>query len=297
MVRRLAPVLCVTAVAAGCGGHTPTQRAAPPAQARLAFAYPSAAPLRFTDRGVVEHRGTVAVHDVSYASRGRRVEAYLLERDGARREPGVVVVHGSGGNRGELLVHALQLARGGAVAILPTMPSERPKPPPTTVSQLLDQSRDAVVGDVIAVRRAADVLASLPAVDPHRLGYLGWSAGAKTGTFVAASDPRFDALALLSAGAAKLGSFVASAPPADRALVRRRLGLVDPIRYVAHARPHTLLLADGRRDAIVPRAALENIVQAAPPGTTVRWYDAGHALNAAAWRAATRWLLERLHAP
>jgi predicted esterase len=59
-------------------------------------------------------------------------------------------------------------------------------------------------------------------------------------------------------------------------------------------RPRTLLLADGRRDAIVPRAALENIVHAAPPGTTVRWYDAGHALDATAWHETERWLLQRL---
>jgi dienelactone hydrolase len=295
-MRRLALLVGAALLAGGCGGHSTARRATAPATARLAFAYPATAPLRFVDRGVVRRDGTVAVHDVSYESGGRRVQAYLLERGGARGEPGVVVVHGSGGDRGELLAHALELARGGAVAILPTMPSERPQPPPASVAQLLDQSRAAVVGDVIAVRRAADVLASLPAVDPHRLGYLGWSAGAKTGTFVAATDRRFDALVLLSAGAARLGSFVAAAPPVDRGLVRRRLGLVDPIRYVAHARPHTLLLADGRRDTVVPHAALENIVQAAPPGTTVRWYDAGHALNARAWRDAARWLLGRLHA-
>jgi hypothetical protein len=38
----------------------------------------------------------------------------------------------------------------------------------------------------------------------------------------------------------------------------------------------------GRRDAIVPRAALLNIVHAAPRGTIVRWYDAPHALDRAA---------------
>ena len=55
------------------------------------------------------------------------------------------------------------------------------------------------------------------------------------------------------------------------------------MRYVARARPGSLLLEDGRRDEVVPRAALLNIADAAPKGTTVRWYDAPHALDRAAY--------------
>jgi dienelactone hydrolase len=152
------------------------------------------------------------------------------------------------------------------------------------------------VRDVVAVRRAADLLASLPTVDPRRLGYLGWSAGAKTGTFVAASDARFRALVLLSAGADTLSAFVAAAPKEFRPLVRRELGSVDPLRYAALARPGSLRLEDGTHDEVVPRTALENIVDAAPPKTIVRWYAAGHALNARAYDEAFAWLLMKLRA-
>jgi hypothetical protein len=96
--------------------------------------------------------------------------------------------------------------------------------------------------------------ASLPFVDPSRIGYLGWSAGARTGALVAAAEPRLR------------GPCAARKPPAK----------------------------DGRRDAIVPRAALLNIVHAAPRGTTVRWYDAPHALDRAAYRDAFAWLLRKL---
>ena len=133
-------------------------------------------------------------------------------------------------------------------------------------------------------------------VDGRRLGYLGWSAGAKTGTFVAASDRRFIALALLSAGAAKLSAFVAAAPAPFRTLVRRQLGSVDPLRYIRFARPGTLRLEDGTYDAVVPHDALTNMIDAAPTGTTVHWYPAGHALNGAAYRDATGWLATKLQA-
>jgi len=53
---------------------------------------------------------------------------------------------------------------------------------------------------------------------------------------------------------------------------------------------------DGRRDAIVPRAALLNIVHAAPRGTIVRWYDAPHELDRAAYRDAFAWLARKLRA-
>jgi predicted esterase len=104
------------------------------------------------------------------------------------------------------------------------------------------------------------------------------------------------ALALLSAGAEALSSFVAAAPKAVRPLVRRELGSVDPLRYAALARPGTLLLEDGTRDEIIPRTALENMIHAAPPKTVVRWYPAGHALNARAYDEALSWLLARLGA-
>src|SRR5262249_26824241 len=133
-----------------------------------------------------------------------------------------------------------------------------------------------------------------PEVDPQRIGYLGWSAGARAGTFVAASDRRVQALALLSAGAAPVKTYVALSPDPVRRVVQTTLTRVDPIRYVARARPGTLLLLDGRRDAVVPRTGLMNIVRAAPPGTKVRWYDAPHELNASAYDDAFDWLEQKL---
>ncbi len=264
---------------------------------QLAFGYDRSAPLRFVDHGVFERRGSVVVHDIEFRSGTERIQGYLVEPIRSVRVPGVVLVHGADGDRTELLGDAIVLAQRGAVALTITAPSTAyPLPQPRTVAQLLSGTTLTVRRDVVAVRRAADVLASRPTVDPKRLGYLGWSAGAKTGTFVAAVVPRFRALALLSAGADRVSAFVASAPAADRRLVRRVLGSVDPIRYVALAHPGSLLLEDGTRDAVVPRVALENVIHAAPRGTLVRWYPTGHALNAKAYGDAFTWLLARLRA-
>lgn len=286
-------------IAAGCGGSGASQHAAAPAPARerLSFDYRTSVPLGYVDRGVVAHEGAISVHDVSYTSSGQRVDGYLVEPRGAKRRPAVVLVHGSGGDRRQLLGTAVALCRRGAVALTITAPSSaHPPQAARSAAALLAASRAETVHDVVAVRRAADVLASIAGVDASRLGYLGWSAGAKLGTFVAASDPRFKALALLSAGADRLTAFVAAAPAQLRPLVRRQLGSIDPLRYVAAAGAGKLLLEDGTKDTIIPHRALLNVIHAAPPRTTVRWYPAGHELTAKAFTDATVWLAQRLGA-
>jgi len=207
-----------------------------------------------------------------------------------------VFVHGTGGDRSELLAQARRLASRNVVTLTITEPST-PNPParaPGGAAALLERIQAAQVLDVVAIRRAVDLLQSLPQVDRRRIGYLGWSAGARTGTFVAASEPRVKALVLLSAGAAPVSAYVASAPPSLRGVVRRVLGSLDPIRYIALARPGSVLLEDGTKDEIVPHAALLNIVHAAPRETTVRWYDAPHALDRAAYRDSFDWLARKL---
>lgn len=237
----------------------------------------------------------VSTQPLTFTSDGVRVPAFVVTPAGGGRHPAVVLVHGSGGNRSELLKPARALAAKGIVAMTITEPStSHPPKRVSTVSALLAETKASALADVAAVRRAADVLGARSDVDLRRLGYLGWSAGAKTGALVAARDARFRALALLSGGAQPVASFVAAAPAPYRALVRSTLMEVDPLTALAHARPGTILLEDGKRDLIVPRAALENFIHAAPKRTVVRWYPAGHALDSAAFRDAEQWLARRL---
>jgi dienelactone hydrolase len=303
--RPLVLLAAVVAVAtlAGCGGSSggsSTDRNSAPAPAptgpaRLSFAENKAEPLAYVDRGRVNTaKAAMALHDVSFRSGGHRIDGYLVLPPGKERRPAVVLVHGSGGDRSELLPLAVWLAARNVVTLTITEPSTSAPPAQATGRKLLAETRDSQVADVVAVRRAVDVLQSLPTVDPRRIGYVGWSSGAKTGTFVAASDPRVKALVLLSAGADSLSAFVKAAPADLKGATRTILGSVDPIRYIALARPGTVLLEDGRRDQIVPHSALLNIVDAAPHGTTVRWYAAQHQLDRAAFHDAFDWLQQKL---
>ena len=130
------------------------------------------APLGYVDRGVVNHGYPIKVHDVTYTSAGgRKVDGLLAVPPGKGPFPAVVYLHGSGGDRTELLVPATWMAARGVVAR--RSPCPRTPPRGGSATQRLAQQRQGVVDRVIAVRRAVDALDSLPQVDvpdrPRRL--------------------------------------------------------------------------------------------------------------------------------
>lgn len=146
---------------------------------------------------------------------GRTVPAYVLRprASAARSRPGVVVLHpttpdtidqsGSLDPTAELHFGA-HLARRGYVAICPKCFIFGDQPPADgdwwkhfgDESRRLQARRPAWTGMAKMIwdgSRAVDVLASLPGVDPGRLGCIGHSLGAKEALFLAAFDPRLQA--------------------------------------------------------------------------------------------------------
>jgi dienelactone hydrolase len=299
---RPAPLLAFCLTLAACGGSSSgeagsTTTAGRPAVAPTPFDYDASRPLAVRDAGRANKDYPIVLRDVSFASPGGRVQGFLALPPGKARRPGVVFVHGSGGDRGQLLVQAMWLAGRGSVTLAITAPSAT-APPGTsqglTPVQGLRRQRDLAIRDVVAVRRAVDLLRSRPEVDGTRLGYVGWSAGARTGALVAGIERRLGAFVLMSGGATPVSAYAAQAPAELRDDVHRLLGPVDPLRTIGKARPGTLLLQDGRQDTVVPRAALEDLAAATPHGTEIRWYDAGHELDTKAYRDQLDWLAGKL---
>jgi len=283
---------CLLLVSAGCGGSTEHSKEA----TRGPFAYDSSQPLRYADRGRVNNHYPIAIRDVSYMAGRDRIAAYLmLPPSSDERLPAVLYLHGSGGDRRQLVVPATWLAARHAVALVITAPSATTAAS-TGGSPVVELRRQVRLEerDVLAVRRGIDLLLRRPEVDPSRIGFVGWSAGARTGAILAGVEPRLRAVVLMSGGASPISSYTARAPASLRPVIDRYLRTVDPLRYIRRATPSTLLLQDGRRDEVVPRPALDALARAAPTGTTVRWYDAGHALNAKAYRDQLIWLAQRL---
>ncbi len=265
------------------------------------FDYDTSAPLDVIDHGQVnDAEGSISVRDVSFAlPNGTAVEGFLVVPDGTvpggATVPGVVFLHGSGGDRTELLLDAIALAGRGVESLLITSPTTTysTKAPP---EEQLAAQRAASINAVVAARRAADVLSSRPEVDDSRLGLVGWSAGARTGAIVAGVDRRFSAFDLMSGGGTPVADYAAAAPVELRDAIERELGDVDPLRWIGHAAPGSVLLQNGRRDEVVPRAALDAMVEAAGKAAEVRWYDQKHEPSPQAFSEGVAWMATKLGA-
>jgi dienelactone hydrolase len=237
----------------------------------------------------------ISVDDVSYTSGRDRISAYLVRPPGKHgRLPAVIYLHGAQGDRSELLVQSTWAVARGAIALTITAPSTVAPEPRVKGVPFLRWQAQIATRDVVAVRRAIDLLSRRKDVDPKRIGFVGWSAGSHTGAILAGVEPRLRAVVLMSCGVAPVSEYAALARPALRGPIRRYLGSIDPLRYIRHAKASTLFLQDGRADTIVPRAALLTVIEATPRRTRVRWYDAGHALNNKAYRDQLAFLGTRL---
>ena len=288
MPRRAVPLALLLALAlavSGCGGDPGEDT----------FAYDEDAPIALEQGGRLVRAEPLDVRPVSFASSPGRVEGYLVAPPGGGEPvPAVVYLHGAGGDRSQLLPLASWLAARGAVALTLTLPSVRTTPPGgLTAGETLRWQGDAIVADVVAVRRALDVLAADERVDPERRGLVGWSFGGRLGALVAGVDGRVHATVLMSAGAAPVSEYVAAAPAELRDEVEAALAPIDPLSRIGDAQGAVLLQA-GRSDAVVPRDALQALADAAPDGTRLTWYDAEHELDDRARRDLLDWLSEQL---
>jgi hypothetical protein len=117
--------------------------------------------------------------------------------------------------------------------------------------------------------------------------------GGRLASIVAGVDDRVRATVLMSVGAAPVEAYVEGAPAELQDVVRAALEPIDPLSHVGHAEGAILVQA-GRQDSIVPRAALEAVIEAAPQGTKVEWYPTDHALNDRALGDRLDWISDQL---
>jgi len=286
------------AALAGCGGAH-----------RSIFSYDRSKPVDLRDQGVVNKHYPIAIHDVSYASppcqgdgeagdlcksAGGRVPAYLVVPPGKGPFPAVIYLHGSGGDRVELLAPATWMAARGAVALTVDDPFARD--PNLQVEQGMagiQHLHDIYVQEIEDLRRAVDLLQSLPYVDGKRIAFVGFSGGARMGAILAGNEPRIRAFDLISGGGVPAKAFVDAAPESAKKGVARAFAGLDNLAEIRRAHAH-FLFQDGLQDAIVPHGQLVALAAAAPQPKEVRWYRTGHEPNKQALADQLAWLSREL---
>lgn len=311
----LAPLLLIL-LAGACGQATdpapplggpdnvctvPTLSAAPaPASALTAFAYDRAAAY---DPEVLP-MGTqpgVAIYELSFRSpRGTgRATGRLFVPEGAGPFAGMVLQHGLPGNAAQMTGEALVLARHGAVVVALDAPFARRGGSPVRFTEADSAEQVQFMTDL---QRAVDVLVARPDVDASRLGYMGISYGGAMGALFVGIERRLKTGILVVADGGLVshftgpedGGFLAGFACEQRRRWFESMIPIEPIKYVGFASPTPLLLQSGQQDDLVPPPDAERLHAAVRDPKTIRWYNAGHGLNAEAARDRLLWLEQHL---
>ncbi|CAN5491807.1 hypothetical protein BH18ACI1_BH18ACI1_20350 [soil metagenome] len=271
------------------------------------FEYDTKTPLDVREAGV-ETRDGAKIYTISYAnSKGDRVPSYLVVPEKRGKYAAVLFGHWAMANspfrnKTEFLDEAVVLAKAGVVSLLPDAVFARPgfvedadffseNVPAAFFQQILD------------LRRGVDVLAARKDVDPKRIGYVGHSYNANAGGVLTGVEKRIKAFVLMSSGLSDTDDMFSDEPvfvemrkkfgeQRVRALMTKYFYL-DPANYIGHAAPSAVLLQYGKSDGHLPRRAPHYFSLISQP-KEMKFYDAGHALNAEARRDRYEFLRRQL---
>jgi dienelactone hydrolase len=271
-----------------------------------AFDYDSKAPLDIQEVSV-EHRGNVAVHDISYSSpKGGRVPAYLVVPEG--KGPFAAVLWGhwywqnsAFFNRKEFLDEAVALASAGVVSLLPTGPGAR-EGHVQDKDPFSDQQVSELVQAIVDMRRGADLLLARKDVDRERLGYVGHSYNATVGGFLSGIDKRYKAFVLMAGGLSdeldmkteEFQQFRQKMGPDKVDAFTAKYAWTDPGKFVSHAAPATVFLQYATQEKFLTAERARQHAAIVSEPKQLKLYDAPHALNAEARRDRIAFLARQL---
>ena len=259
------------------------------------FDYNPSLPLDIKETARREEQGAL-LRDITYAALTGGTNAATLitpRTPAAAPAPAVLFVHWYGppaptSNRTQFIPDGIALAERGVTSLLIDTPWSLPtyfrtRTRAEDYTRSLQQVRD--------LRRALDVLAAQPGIDRTRFAYVGHDFGAMYGSITAAVDPRVTHFVFM-AGTASFSDWFLYGPKLEgeaREKFIAELAPLDPVKWVPKLRgPVLMQFADN--DEHVSTGRREQLAAAAPKGTDVRVYKAGHELNETATRERLAWL-------
>ena len=91
-----------------------------------------------------------------------------------------------------------------------------------------------------------------------------------------------------------MSEIVKAVPVEARVEVEEILNGVDPLAHIRNAEPARLLFLNGRRDQVVPQAALNALYRAASEPKEIRRYSTTHEPTVRVYRDMLAWLTKEL---
>ena len=236
------------------------------AEMKQMYEYDRSESLAFEEMGSVDWGG-VPGDWIEYTSAGCTVPGVLVIPEGEGPFPVVLCAPGGTCGPGLHKIDQAALAHMGIASLAVTPPDSR------APGVVIDAGRavDDIKGNaryVVDLRRALDLLETLPQVDSKRVGFVGESWGGGTGALLAGVDERVKAYVLTYAG----GSIRGLPPRLDGEVQ-------DPAEYVAHSRGAAFLFQYTKEDFDDGCFAPERIAAmfaATPKPKLFQWVPGGH---------------------
>lgn len=251
------------------------------------FEYDPAVPLEVVESGTFD-RGGATVHDITYANpHGGTVSGYLVVPGvaGSCWEwgwfPAVIYMHGRGQSRESFLPEAITLAPAGVISLVIDSPFLRRLvlQPAAPVPQARYESL------VVGVRRAIDLLATRPDIDPARIAFVGNGFGATIGGALAGADSRIRSYVLIEGMACPSAWYRHRTPSPGTASGREAvtqdldaLATLDAQHDIGRAAPAAVLFQFARRNKAIPPAEAQSYFDLASAPKEIVWYDTGRPL-------------------
>lgn len=275
----------------------PAQTSSRTVQTLGGVGYDSAAPLGASVRPVFDTQNPpteARTFRVSYKGAENGTVPALLTVPGngrgkVKQYPGVVLVHGLGSRKEDMLLLSVAFARRGYATLCIDLPAhgERRRKDGRTVADLsLEEMRHVGAVAIADLRRGVDYLSRRSDIDKTRLGCVGISLGGIFSGVFASVEQRIRSVALWSAGGDWGELLTESRHPF--ALKRREkqdlsseavetvLRDVDPLTYIGKLSPRSLLLLAGTEDYVVPNECTDALFAAAGEPKKLVRYPGGH---------------------
>lgn len=267
------------------------------------FAYDTAAPFEVTGRSS-EVCGMVCVDDITFtvatAAERWTVNAYLVAPDPEETRPcaGILWIHWLGDpattSRVQFLDEAVALAERGVVSVLVDAMWARPG---WYRNRVLEEDYANSVKQVIALRRALDLVRAQPRVDPARIGLVAHDYGAMYGTLALALDAKVKTAVLIAATPSFHDWAFFAKKPASMDEYLKQNAPLEIVDYLGALRGPGLFMQFAGKDEYVPFDRAEAFFAAANGPKEKKLYpDADHAMTqpAAIREDRTAWLVRAL---
>ena len=241
------------------------------------FGYDKGADLNLRESGS-ERRGEITIRDIAFTAipSGKDVKAYLVSPSGAGPLAGILWVHWLGekkSNRTQFLDEAVALASRGTVSLLvDAMWSDSG----WYEKRVPEEDYANSIGQVIALRRAMDLLLAQPGVDAKRVAIVGHDYGGMYATIMGGVDQRATTYVLLAVTPSLNDwAYFGTQPKSPVGYIQQNAVFEIPI-YLREIKNASFLFQFGKEDFFVSGAGAAIYFRSANGRKERKFYDAKH---------------------